>query len=236
MARTDQSHLLQMRGLKLLCPSSLFHYEMSHLLQMRGLKLYWTYGVRRRKGRIFYRCVDWNRFIRYSLWHRTCRIFYRCVDWNINIINFRYQSTVASFTDAWIETVDESAQTMTVTSHLLQMRGLKQKIDEREVFPQRRIFYRCVDWNKIYLKRISILIVASFTDAWIETKTGKPDEQLNTSHLLQMRGLKLVTMYAKVNNIESHLLQMRGLKPVLLIPTLPLLRRIFYRCVDWNFA
>ena len=33
------------------------------------------------------------------------------------------------------------------------------------------------------------------------------------SHLLQMRGLKLVTMYAKVNNIESHLLQMRGLKP-----------------------
>ena len=32
------------------------------------------------------------------------------------------------------------------------------------------------------------------------------------SHLLQMRGLKLVTMYAKVNNIESHLLQMRGLK------------------------
>ena len=27
-----------------------------------------------------------------------------------------------------------------------------------------------------------------------------------------MRGLKLVTMYAKVNNIESHLLQMRGLK------------------------
>ncbi len=54
------------------------------------------------------------------------------------------------------------------------------------------------------------------------------------SHLLQMRGLKLVTMYAKVNNIDvasftdawietsgqqhqqeaqkSHLLQMRGLK------------------------
>ena len=35
------------------------------------------------------------------------------------------------------------------------------------------------------------------------------------SHLLQMRGLKLVTMYAKVNNIDtSHLLQMRGLKPI----------------------
>ena len=35
--------------------------------------------------------------------------------------------------------------------------------------------------------------VASFTDAWIETKTEKPDGQQNTmSHLLQMRGLKLV--------------------------------------------
>ena len=31
-----------------------------------------------------------------------------------------------------------------------------------------------------------------------------------------MRGLKLVTMYAKVNNIESHLLQMRGLKRLIL--------------------
>ena len=55
---------------------------------------------------------------------------------------------VASFTDAWIETVDESAQTMTVTSHLLQMRGLK----------------RC---REQYLK--TRVEVASFTDAWIET-------------------------------------------------------------------
>ena len=52
------------------------------------------------------------------------------------------------------------------------------------------------------------------------------------SHLLQMRGLKLVTMYAKVNNIESHLLQMRGLKPVATYTTPGAVRRIFYRCVD----
>ena len=52
------------------------------------------------------------------------------------------------------------------------------------------------------------------------------------SHLLQMRGLKLVTMYAKVNNIESHLLQMRGLKPLAKDTNNNIKRRIFYRCVD----
>ena len=52
------------------------------------------------------------------------------------------------------------------------------------------------------------------------------------SHLLQMRGLKLVTMYAKVNNIESHLLQMRGLKLKLVSLLVLVIGRIFYRCVD----
>ena len=32
---------------------------------------------------------------------------------------------VASFTDAWIETVNEAGHTVTTVSHLLQMRGLK---------------------------------------------------------------------------------------------------------------
>ena len=44
--------------------------------------------------------------------------------------------------------------------------------------------------------------VASFTDAWIETKKKNTMSTLLKSHLLQMRGLKLVTMYAKVNNID----------------------------------
>ena len=52
------------------------------------------------------------------------------------------------------------------------------------------------------------------------------------SHLLQMRGLKLVTMYAKVNNIESHLLQMRGLKHKAVARIAQKVSRIFYRCVD----
>ena len=52
------SHLLQMRGLK---PKNEFGYETlrkSHLLQMRGLKLikFWVRYIL--IGRIFYRCVD----------------------------------------------------------------------------------------------------------------------------------------------------------------------------------
>ena len=55
-------------------------------------------------------------------------------------------------------------------------------------------------------------LVASFTDAWIET-TGEIDlspEEL--SHLLQMRGLKLIVLHLMMVDTRSHLLQMRGLK------------------------
>ena len=53
-------------------------------------------------------------------------------------------------------------------SHLLQMRGLK--LQERVVKP----YY----------------VVASFTDAWIETDNAIKLSGLEVSHLLQMRGLK----------------------------------------------
>ena len=54
---------------------------------------------------------------------------------------------VASFTDAWIETIINKVNKSVLESHLLQMRGLKQS-------------------------RLSLghhKNVASFTDAWIET-------------------------------------------------------------------
>ena len=54
-------------------------------------------------------------------------------------------------------------------SHLLQMRGLKQK--------------RIKQFAKI-------IAVASFTDAWIETNNTDELKKENLSHLLQMRGLK----------------------------------------------
>ena len=53
-------------------------------------------------------------------------------------------------------------------SHLLQMRGLKQYFN----------------------LSTTIVIVASFTDAWIETLRYLACGEYGSSHLLQMRGLK----------------------------------------------
>ena len=44
----------------------------------------------------------------------------------LNIDNFVKAATVASFTDAWIETAIPSSVKNGLKSHLLQMRGLKQ--------------------------------------------------------------------------------------------------------------
>ena len=56
--------------------------------------------------------------------------------------------SVASFTDAWIETYQSAGKNPEPLSHLLQMRGLKQKRGATSTGTQE---------------------VASFTDAWIET-------------------------------------------------------------------
>ena len=95
-------------------------------------------------------------------------------------------------------------------SHLLQMRGLK------------RSFENAPELGK----------VASFTDAWIETKRGTTTREIGKSHLLQMRGLKRARAFSEKGGILSHLLQMRGLKPSPGGIAKKLLRRIFYRCVD----
>ena len=98
---------------------------------------------------------------------------------------------VASFTDAWIETLLKKSLCRNQQSHLLQMRGLKPicgQIVRRNMVASftdawietgkmlngrksrwSRIFYRCVDWNKAV--SVSILLTLA-------------------SHLLQMRGLK----------------------------------------------
>ena len=55
-------------------------------------------------------------------------------------------------------------------------------------------------------------LVASFTDAWIETEINDINEHVNLSHLLQMRGLKRHFGLKFDNQNLSHLLQMRGLK------------------------
>ena len=97
---------------------------------------------------------------------------------------------VASFTDAWIETHHGLPVCLFRKSHLLQMRGLKHPTHRAVRHPNSRIFYRCVDWNLAAWALRSCQAVASFTDAWIETKKREPQTSRSSSHLLQMRGLK----------------------------------------------
>ena len=122
---SDESHLLQMRGLKLKRKSVQSIVSSSHLLQMRGLKRSNKYKDYRKMGRIFYRCVDWN------LWYVTLKC-YICV---------------ASFTDAWIET--EVAVWWTERKRRIFYRCVDwNRCGDVEQLPVRcRIFYRCVDWN-----------------------------------------------------------------------------------------
>ena len=81
-----------------------------------------------------------------------------------------FRNAVASFTDAWIETLR---------------------------------YLACGEYGS----------VASFTDAWIETMIINILYYIQSSHLLQMRGLKLIRIVIMVDQLKSHLLQMRGLKP-----------------------
>ena len=63
-------------------------------------------------------------------------------------------------------------------------------------------------------KSILVTMVASFTDAWIETRRWCFKALWSWSHLLQMRGLKPSPGGIAKKLLRSHLLQMRGLKPL----------------------
>ena len=136
-----------MRGLKPQYHENLLDLHQSHLLQMRGLKLLadnlkgrtnrrifyrcvdWNFlkllTGEEMISRIFYRCVDWNQVPRNQIYTLWCRIFYRCVDWNDANPAPNPHKSVASFTDAWIETIKAFPNLLIQESHLLQMRGLK---------------------------------------------------------------------------------------------------------------
>ena len=141
---------------------------------------------------------------------------------------------VASFTDAWIET--EIASISILVSLVASFTDA---------------------WIETFFCIVSgkLICVASFTDAWIETGDMCVPSLPGKSHLLQMRGLKQ-NCQVKTESVEpSHLLQMRGLKlaknalickrhfvasftdawiETLLntSPSLNVICRIFYRCVD----
>ena len=76
-------------------------------------------------------------------------------------------------------------------SHLLQMRGLKQNY--QRIIDQLNVVASFTDaWIETFGECIikAISEVASFTDAWIETYSWPMLFNFDSSHLLQMRGLK----------------------------------------------
>ena len=98
---------------------------------------------------------------------------------------------VASFTDAWIETKKTNHISHLSESHLLQMRGLKHAHDVQTPHTQESHLLQMRGLKlRIYLRSNLLYKVASFTDAWIETKEYAKEPYKKTSHLLQMRGLK----------------------------------------------
>ena len=85
---------------------------------------------------------------------------------------------VASFTDAWIETGSISAQ----INSLIVASFTDAWIETTETY----ILF-------------NVDAVASFTDAWIETDLLLDTKTIGKSHLLQMRGLKLLCVLWKRN-------------------------------------
>ena len=109
---------------------------------------------------------------------------------------------VASFTDAWIETETWSRTANLDASHLLQMRGLKQR---SIIHTLKGLVASFTDaWiETAYIRaRKDEILVASFTDAWIETYFRSREQYLRTSHLLQMRGLKPVAHFKDILKVQ----------------------------------
>ena len=162
----------------------------SHLLQMRGLKRDFCYTFVLFERRIFYRCVDWNHCASRWICHRKVASFTDAWIETLHLLKRLWKRKVASFTDAWIETPYFGC--------VLYYRG--------------RIFYRCVDWNISKLDNSVLIDVASFTDAWIETP--KAPATPVAGGVASFTDAWIETgQYAKEDQYPS---------------------RIFYRCVDWN--
>ena len=75
--------------------------------------------------------------------------------------------------------------------------------------------------------------VASFTDAWIETSVSKA--KYPSDEVASFTDAWIETWRSSISNptTSSHLLQMRGLKlSDVMMPIMDGFGRIFYRCVD----
>ena len=105
------------------------------------------------------------------------------------------------------------SQSLSIRSHLLQMRGLKLKCKNDRSFRTRRIFYRCVDWNNINPN----------IEGEIRSRIFYRCVDWNWKAFFIWSGDSSRIFYRCVDWNKNLMLQRIG-KP----------SRIFYRCVDWN--
>ena len=145
--------------------------------------------------RILRGCVDWNSDNASTTAYSVSRILRGCVDWNASTACSILSGRVASYVDAWIETISTGAkatsdrvasytgawietwqdhrQVCRQPSHPIRVRGLKPVCWYYSMASTCRILYGCVDWNGyIYYVPIVACVVASYTGAWIETPSG----------------------------------------------------------------
>ena len=121
---------------------------------------------------------------------------------------------VASFTDAWIETrfVVKSVLPLVVASFTDAWIETRRCVRKNARWDS-RIFYRCVDWNRLASVSWRHREVASFTDAWIETPTRSivPKRAVRRIFYRCVDWNNIITKNLSTKD-RSHLLQMRGLK------------------------
>ena len=118
-------------------------------------------------------------------------------------------------------------------SHLLQMRGLKRRgADGNRGRSCVASFTDAWIETTVCVIGLTIMSVASFTDAWIETiGAGRRQKRAIVASFTDA-WIETPRFIRLPLTIESHLLQMRGLKLLSPLVFLSMICRIFYRCVD----
>ena len=204
-----------MRGLKLISTSLFAYRKLSHLLQMRGLKLmmYFTTTIINGSHLLQMRGLKPKPPILYNQ-KLCCRIFYRCVDWNLLNQILSSLISVASFTDAWIETYLEpcgrkGSSVASFTDAWIETFW----IVILSKYPICRIFYRCVDWNKICSCPAGVTIGRIFYRC--------VDWNKRPFWCLQNRKRRIFYRCVDWNTPKIFAILIN-------------VCRIFYRCVDWN--
>ena len=145
----------------------------------------------------------------------ACRIFYRCVDWNWE----DRSGSLSEISRIFYRCVDWNNNVLWILYHSFVASFTDAWIETAVTMGFRylilsRIFYRCVDWNWKMSMTLKSNVVASFTDAWIETIMLRYHLQLQW--VASFTDAWIETLCHLPGNMQEP-------------------RRIFYRCVDWNY-